>query len=303
MVVDDDKNFLNSIGYILHSRGITNVECCQDSLEVMPLLEKGKYSCILLDLKMEGITGEELLKKIAAGYPEIPVIILTGINMVEIAVSCMKHGSVDYIVKPPDTEKLIETIQKALDSIDDHNLAKPQKTRSNDEVDYKTTIYFHKEPPKVLSSNEEEQEEEKDFLKSFFECGTLKIGIEKKGIEKKEIELKEKERLIFCYLAYKNYKTRRGGKLPNWISTPDGYKYRLSATIKKNKDQKPEWDVFSECIREIDGKKPIDQDIRRWKFLLEKIFKEKGIIDIIDSQKGRGKGYWLKGIVEFSFTL
>jgi DNA-binding NtrC family response regulator len=115
LVVDDDKNFLNSIEYILSSKGITNVECCQDSLEVIPLLEKGKYSCILLDLKMEGITGEELLKKIYLDYPEIPVIILTGTNMVEKVVDCMKHGAIDYIVKPFDTEKLITTIKNALE--------------------------------------------------------------------------------------------------------------------------------------------------------------------------------------------
>lgn len=115
LVVDDDKNFLKSIETTLLLRGITNVECCQDSVEVIPLLEKRKYSCILLDLKMEGITGEELLKKITADYPEIPVIILTEVNMLDIAVNCIKHGAFDYIVKPFDTEKLIKTIGKSLE--------------------------------------------------------------------------------------------------------------------------------------------------------------------------------------------
>lgn len=117
LVVDDDKNFLNSIDYLLRSRGITNVECCSDSHEVIPLLEKKKYSCILLDLKMEGITGEELLKKITVDYPEIPVIILTGVDILYTAVDCMKDGAFDFIAKPFDKEKIIRTIQNALESV------------------------------------------------------------------------------------------------------------------------------------------------------------------------------------------
>jgi CheY-like chemotaxis protein len=142
LVVDDDKNFLNSIEYILSSRGITNVECCQDSREVIPLLEKRKYSCILLDLKMEGITGEELLKKIAADYPEIPVIILTGINMVDIAVNCMRRGAVDYIVKPFDTDKLIETIRNAPGKIKHPGQAE-EKIGESDGIKIKSIPYIY----------------------------------------------------------------------------------------------------------------------------------------------------------------
>ncbi|MDQ1352561.1 MAG: hypothetical protein QG657_2867, partial [Acidobacteriota bacterium] len=114
LVVDDEKNFLNSVDFILRSKGISNVECCLDSMEVMNLLDNKKYSVILLDLKMKGVTGEELLDRIVKEYPDIPVIILTGINMVEIAISCIKKGAFDYLVKPVDTEKLINTIRDAL---------------------------------------------------------------------------------------------------------------------------------------------------------------------------------------------
>lgn len=51
LVVDDDKDFLKSMEFTLLSNGITNVECCQDSQKVLPLLEKKKYSLILLDLR------------------------------------------------------------------------------------------------------------------------------------------------------------------------------------------------------------------------------------------------------------
>lgn len=115
LVVDDDKNFLNSIDFILRSRGITNVECCAESRNVVPLLKSRKYSVILLDLKMQGITGEELLEKIVEEYSDISVIILTAVDMVDIAVKCIKQGAVDYLVKPVNTEKLINTIRKSLE--------------------------------------------------------------------------------------------------------------------------------------------------------------------------------------------
>ena len=111
LVVDDDKNFLNSIDFILRSRGITNVECCAESRNVVPLLKSRKYSDILLDLKMKGITGEKIVKE----YPDTPIIILTAVDMVEIAVNCIKQGAVDYLVKPVNTEKLINTIRKSLE--------------------------------------------------------------------------------------------------------------------------------------------------------------------------------------------
>jgi CheY-like chemotaxis protein len=114
LVVDDEKNFLNSLDFILRSKGISHVECCSKSTEVMQLLKNKKYSVILLDLKMKGITGEELLEKIVKEYPHTPVIILSAINMVEIAVRCIKKGAFHYLVKPVDTEKLIKTIKNAL---------------------------------------------------------------------------------------------------------------------------------------------------------------------------------------------
>jgi FixJ family two-component response regulator len=302
LVVDDDKVFLNSIDFVLLSNGITNVECCHDSMEVMTLLEAREYSVILLDLKMEGITGEELLTEIVKEYPDIRVIILTAINMVEIAVRCIKKGAVDYLVKPVDTEKLIRTIKKALDNKDDHELKEIKDTGQNNEAEYKTTIFFHAAPPGVFSSKEKEQEEEKNFLRSLFKCGTLTIEIEtiENGTNKKKIELRGNEKSIFCYLAYKNFKALKKGGFPDWKSIPDSYEFRISANPEKNQDQKPEWEIFLEYIEKIEKKpKPVDMDIRQWKFSLDKILKEQGITGIIHTQKGRGKGYLLKGRVEF----
>ena len=61
LVVDDEDDFLNSIQTTLKRKGITNVECCNKSTEVMPRLREKKYSLILLDIIMPGIRGDDLL--------------------------------------------------------------------------------------------------------------------------------------------------------------------------------------------------------------------------------------------------
>lgn len=121
LVVDDDKHFLNSIDFKLRSNGITNVECCQESEEVMPLLQKQKYAIVLLDLLMPGVSGRELLLKIVEQYPEIPVIVLTGITHdLRLAIDCMKEGAFYFLTKPLDIDELRKTILDALDSKDSH---------------------------------------------------------------------------------------------------------------------------------------------------------------------------------------
>ena len=299
LVVDDDKNFLNSIELTLLSKGITNLERCEDSAEVMSLLKKGKYSVILLDMIMPGINGMELLPKITNEYPESPVIVLTGYPDRIKSFSCMNLGAYGFFTKTTDTNELIATIQNALHSKGDKIFEKINNFEKIDEVEFKTTIYFHVTPPKIFSSKKEEQEEEKKFLRSFFKCGSLIIDIEIIGTNKKRIELRGNEKLIFCYLTYKNYKALKSYGFPDWKGIPDSYEFRVSANPEKNEGQKPEWDIFIDCITGIGKPKPVDQDIRQWKYLLDRAFKKNGIRDIIHTQKGRGKGYLFKGRVEF----
>lgn len=114
LVVDDEKDFLNSVDFILQTNGITNVDCCQDSRDVMLLLKKKKFSIILLDLIMPYISGEELLQEIVDQYPEIPVIIVTAHADIELARECMKKGALNYLIKPFETKDLLRKINDAL---------------------------------------------------------------------------------------------------------------------------------------------------------------------------------------------
>jgi FixJ family two-component response regulator/tRNA A-37 threonylcarbamoyl transferase component Bud32 len=118
LIVDDNKDFLNSIKFKLISNRITNVECCSDSLNVITLLKKKKFSLILLDMLMPGISGIELLPQIVKLYPELPVIVLTATKEINTVFNCIKDGASDYLVKPFDTRHLITTIRHTLKILD-----------------------------------------------------------------------------------------------------------------------------------------------------------------------------------------
>jgi DNA-binding response OmpR family regulator len=116
LIVDDRDDILNSMKVSLLRNGITDVEICRDSRQVMSLLEKNKFSLILLDIVMPYIRGDELLPRIVKEYPGTPVIMITAYPAVENAVGCIKKGAFDYVVKPFSTPKLLEKVKKALKS-------------------------------------------------------------------------------------------------------------------------------------------------------------------------------------------
>lgn len=115
LLVDDEEQFLLSAGFTLNSLGVTNVVECSDSREVMSLLSEQRFSVIVLDINMPHIGGQELLQMISREYPDNPVIMLTAVNEVEIAVDCMKEGALDYLVKPIDDNTLLMSIKRAIE--------------------------------------------------------------------------------------------------------------------------------------------------------------------------------------------
>ena len=173
-----------------------------------------------------------------------------------------------------------------------------RETVPTEEITFKTIIYLHEEPGNFSSGEEEDK-----FLNKLFRCGTLTVEIEKGGRGKKLLEMEGKAKLIFSYLAYKNYKALEKEGHSDWKSIPDSYKYRLASNPQNNADHQEEWHSFMKYFEEIGEKKPVDQDIRQWKFALQKILEPMHLEDIIDSKKsGRGGGYLLKGTVEFRGT-
>jgi DNA-binding NtrC family response regulator len=114
LVVDDEQPFLDSAGFILKGEGITHLVTCSDSRQVMPLLRQQVFAVIVLDLTMPHIGGEELLPEILQEVPDTPLIVVTAINEVETAVRCMKHGALDYLVKPLQSDAFTGAVRRAL---------------------------------------------------------------------------------------------------------------------------------------------------------------------------------------------
>lgn len=115
LLVDDEAPWLRSLGIILErSAGINNVVKCLDSRQVMEILAAGDIGIVLLDLTMPHLSGEELLPLIAEEFPDIPVIILSGMNQLETAVNCMKLGAFDYFVKTDEEDRLVNGVLRSI---------------------------------------------------------------------------------------------------------------------------------------------------------------------------------------------
>ncbi|MDR0238873.1 MAG: sigma-54 dependent transcriptional regulator [Deltaproteobacteria bacterium] len=115
LLVDDEADWLASMALRLElAAGISNFRLCQDSREVLAILENGGIGLVLLDLTMPHLSGEDLLQSIAEQHPQVICIIISGQNQLQTAVHCIKQGAFDYYVKTDEEERLIGGILRAI---------------------------------------------------------------------------------------------------------------------------------------------------------------------------------------------
>ena len=115
LLVDDERNILDSSESALLLQGIQEIKTLDDSRLVLPTLEKCPVSVLVLDLFMPYISGKDLIDIISQNYPHIPIIVMTAADDVQLAVDCMKSGAFDYLVKPVDNTRLTTTVKRALE--------------------------------------------------------------------------------------------------------------------------------------------------------------------------------------------
>ncbi len=115
LLVDDEVHALHGFEIALRSGGISNVLALADGVEVLPLLARQEVELLLLDLWMPRLSGEEVLVQVAQSHPEVPVIVVTGVNDVDTAVRCIKSGAADYLVKPVDKNRLLTTVGRGIE--------------------------------------------------------------------------------------------------------------------------------------------------------------------------------------------
>ncbi|MCL2186272.1 MAG: sigma-54 dependent transcriptional regulator [Treponema sp.] len=115
LVIDDEKNLREGLAEYLHDTGY-EVVCAENGEEGWKLFNNGDIDLVITDLKMPGISGVELMKRILAHSPGFPVIILTGHGTIDIAVAAMHQGAWDFLSKPVDLDHLSLKVKRALEN-------------------------------------------------------------------------------------------------------------------------------------------------------------------------------------------
>lgn len=113
LIVDDERNLLEVLSVALGNMGYTAV-AAESAEQALDMLDKRKINLVLTDLKLPGMSGQELLAKVKQINPVLPVILMTAYASVKDAVDLIKNGAYDYIVKPFDLHALEVTVSGAL---------------------------------------------------------------------------------------------------------------------------------------------------------------------------------------------
>ena len=111
-IVDDDPAMRSSLRWLIESVGLT-VRTCASAQEFLRTYQ-GDPGCLVLDVRMPGMSGLDLQAELAARRIEIPVLIITGYAEVALAVRAMKGGAFDFIEKPFSDQALLDRIRAAV---------------------------------------------------------------------------------------------------------------------------------------------------------------------------------------------
>jgi FixJ family two-component response regulator len=112
-VVDDDESLRRSLGNLFRSVGFT-VETFASADEFLRSAQRANTSCLVLDLRMNGMSGFDLLRHLAAGEPRIPVVILTAHGDEETRRRSLEAGAIAFLDKPFHAHALLEAVRGAL---------------------------------------------------------------------------------------------------------------------------------------------------------------------------------------------
>ena len=116
IVVDDDRNLLESVRRALVTAGFQKIKTESDPRAAALLFEKGAtFDVALLDISMPGMNGIELLEIIRSHSPFTECLMVTVLDEARVAVNCLKRGAYDYLLKPVSREELVLSVNRALE--------------------------------------------------------------------------------------------------------------------------------------------------------------------------------------------
>jgi DNA-binding NtrC family response regulator len=112
MIVDDEERLLQTLAQRLRLRDF-DVQTFNNGQEALVAARQEEFDLALVDLKMPGLSGEQVLNLLKEEHPLLEVIILTGHGSIPSAVHCTQAGSYNYLQKPCETDELLEVLKDA----------------------------------------------------------------------------------------------------------------------------------------------------------------------------------------------
>src|SRR5690242_12623809 len=116
LVVDDEDSIREIVSSMLAT---ANYQCRQaaSALEALALLDSGEeFELMLSDLMMAGMDGIGLLERTKERYPDMPVVMVTAVHDISVALTAIRNGAYDYLLKPFEREQLLATARRALEN-------------------------------------------------------------------------------------------------------------------------------------------------------------------------------------------
>jgi CheY-like chemotaxis protein len=123
LIVDDEKNIRLTLSQVLEILG-AEIDSASNGEEALAKLEEKDFGLILLDIRMPGMDGMEVLRRVREIRPDIRIVMITAYGTIESAVEAMKLGAVDFLQKPFDPEEIRELVSRVMDRdrLDEHKV-------------------------------------------------------------------------------------------------------------------------------------------------------------------------------------
>ena len=117
-VVDDDEAVRDSLQWLLEGKGY-RVRCFDSAESFLSRYDPREVACLIVDIRMGGMTGLELQSKLIEGHSPLPIVFITGHGDVPMAVDTMKKGAMDFIQKPFKEDQLFNLVERMLEQAKD----------------------------------------------------------------------------------------------------------------------------------------------------------------------------------------
>lgn len=125
-IVDDDEAVRDSLGFLMKSVGLRH-RTCQNAKSFLDEFNLDSCGCLILDIRMPGMSGLDLQKELTKRHSILPIIFITGHGDVPMAVEAMREGAFDFIQKPFRDQDLIDSVHNALQLDSRHRAALIQR--------------------------------------------------------------------------------------------------------------------------------------------------------------------------------